>query len=48
MKVTVLWYKLLHWYYRFQIDRKTKKIQEFNEWIEKQKKYETQTIHKER
>lgn len=44
----VLWNKLLHWYYRFQINRKTKKIQEFNEWIEKQKKYETPTIHKER
>lgn len=40
MKVTVLWHKLLHWYYRFQIDRKTKKIQEFNEWLEKQKKEE--------
>ena len=48
MRVTALWYRLLHWYYRFQIDRKTKKIQEFNEWIEKQKKYETKTIHKER
>lgn len=41
MKVKALWYKLLHWYYRFQIDRKTKKIQEFNEWMDKQKKEET-------
>lgn len=41
MKVMNLWYKLLHWYYRFQVGRKTKKIQEFNEWLEKQKKEET-------
>lgn len=41
MKVKVLWYKLLHLYYRLQIDRKTKKIQEFNEWMDKQKKEET-------
>lgn len=41
MKVKALWYKLLHCYYRFQIDRKTKKIQEFNEWVDKQKKEET-------
>ena len=41
MKVMTLWHKLLHWYYRFQIDWKTKKIQEFNEWLDKQKKEET-------
>ena len=40
MKVMTLWHKLLHWYYRFQIYRKTKKIQDFNEWLEKQKKEE--------
>ena len=36
-----IWHKLLHWHYRLRIDRKTKKIQEFNEWLEKQKKEET-------
>lgn len=40
MKVMTLWHKLLHWHYRSQIDRKTKKIQKFNEWLEKQKKEE--------
>lgn len=40
MKVMTLWHKMLHWYYRFQIDRNTKKIQKFNEWLEKQKKEE--------
>ena len=36
-----LLHKLLHWYYRLQIDRKTKKIQKFNEWLDKQKKEES-------
>lgn len=41
MKVMNLLYKILHWYYRLQIDWKTKKIQKFNEWLEKQKNEET-------
>lgn len=36
-----IWHRILHWYYRFQINRKTKKIQEFNEWLERKKKEES-------